>query len=175
MSDFAFTKVTSNVEQDLRAMMVVLWDLGPKKPDMPKKPAAMKKPSDHKGDWKEGDPDFDLAAIEFNETLEAYKAARAQYQRELKDFGDWHKRYGGPFEIAMYSCDAHDALERDPKRYCISARTRGRGDLKNFGLPEGVKPGPAQDENMRRIKAGEEDLRVALARDPVFGQQELRP
>lgn len=174
MSEMAFTKITSNVEQDLRAMMVVLWDTGPKKPEVPKKPATMKKPSDHKGEWKEGDSDYDLAMVEFSEALEAYKVARAQYQRELKDYADWHRKYGGPFEISMYSCDGHDALARDPERYFISSRTRGRSDLKNGGLPASLKPGPAQDENMRRIAAGEEDLRVALRRDPVFGEQEVR-
>lgn len=174
MSDFAFTKITSTNEQDLRSMMVVLWDTGPKRPDTPEKPVAPKKAADHKGEWKEGDPDYDLAMIEFKETLSDYEAARAQYKRELKDHADWQRRYGGPYELSMYSCDGHDALARDPARYCISSRTRGRGDLKNFGLPAGVKPGPAQDENMRRIAAGEEDLRVALRRDPVFGDQEVR-
>lgn len=148
--------------------MVWLWDLGPKKPETPKKPTAPKTTG------KEGDPEFDLAKLDFNEEIETYQAAREKYKRDLKDFADWTRKYGGPYELCQWSCDADDTLNRDPERYCISSRTRGRQDLKNHGLPAGVKPGPAQAENMRRRQEGDADLREARRRDPVFGEQEVR-
>lgn len=146
---------------------VWLWDTGPVKPKLPDKPIAPKS-------GKEGDPEYELAMVEFKETLSDYEAARAQYRRELKDHADWWKKFGGPFEMRMFSCDAHDALARGGARYAISSRTRGHERLKNGGLPVGMKPGPAHAENLRRQEAGESDLAEARRKDPVFGQQEMR-
>lgn len=156
---------------DQRLQMVVLWDLGPPKPEAPKRPKFVAPAS-----TKEGDPEYDLAKIEFREIMEQYDADLRAYGRAKTEFADWNKRYGGPYEIFnMFSCDAEDALARDPKRYCISARTRGHERRPNQGLPEGLKPGRGHFENLKRIEAGESDLAAARRADPVFGQQELRP
>lgn len=153
---------------------VWLWDIGPKKPEMPRKPSAPKAPAGHKGEWKEGDPEYELAMVEFKETLDAYTASRAQYRLDLAAYAAWNKRFGGPYELRQFSCDAHDTLQRDPERYFISSRTRGHEKKKNGGLPEGMKPGPAHAENLRREQAGHEEFEAAMRADPVFGQQEIR-
>lgn len=152
--------------QDRGTQMVVLWDLGPQKPTAPKRPAAPK--------GKEGDPEFDLAKIEFQDVLDEYQTALKAFGQAKKDYADWLKRVGGPIELTMWSCDAADSLARDPKRYCVSAATRGHEKLPNRGLPEGIKPGQGQIEQQRRIAAGDSDLEQLRRRDPVFGEQELR-
>lgn len=158
-----FTKVTSNNEADNRSMMVVLWDLGPSKPVQPKRPKA---PT-----GKEGDPAFELAKVEFAEELEEYQAEMKAHKQAKIDFAEFEKRYGGPYEIPMWSCDANDALERGQGRYCISSKTRGYEKTKNGGLPEGVKPGHGQAENERREREGIADFEAARRSDPVFGAE----
>lgn len=145
---------------------VVLWDLGPKKPEMPERPAAP--------DGKPGDAKYDLAMVEFKETLEDYERALKAFRQAKLDFEDFARRYGGPFEIEMWSCDASDSLQRDPKRYCISSKTRGHERRKNRGLPIGVSPGHGQAEQERRANEGDSDLMAAMRADPVFGNQEAR-
>ena len=152
--------------EDRGTQMVVLWDLGPEKPVAPKRPAAPK--------GKEGEPEYDLAKVEFQEQLDDYQAALKAYSKAKADYADWLKRVGGPIELTMWSCDAADSLARDAKRYCISASTRGHSHLPNHGLPEGRKPGNGHVEQQRRIAAGEADMEQLRRRDPVFGQQELR-
>ena len=153
--------------EDRGTQMVVLWDIGPQKPAQPEKPNA---PS-----GKVGEPAYELAKVEFDDTLQEYKAALEQYRRELKEFQAWHKRYGGPYEMFnVWSVDADDHLARDPKRYFVSASTRGHSGRPNRGLPEGLKPGPAHAENLRRIAQGESDMATIKQSDPVFGKVELR-
>ena len=161
-----FTKVTNNLEGDLDLTWVYLWDKGPVKPVPPKRPAL---PT-----GKQGDPEFDLAMIEFKETLEDYERALRLYSKAKDEFAEWQKNKGGPEELRMYSVNATEALQRDPERYCVSARTRGHGSRINQGLPEGIKPGRAHYENLARIAAGESDMEVARRSDPVFGD-EVRP
>jgi len=51
----------------------------------------------------------------------------------------------------------------------LSSRTRGSGNLENFGLPNGVKPGPGHRENLERAIAGDKEFIDALKADPHFG------
>lgn len=158
-----FTKVTNNLEGDLDLTWVYLWDKGPKKPSPPQRPDLPK--------GKIGDPEFDLAMIEFKEFLEDYERALKAYSKAKDDYAKWHKDNGGPFEIKMYSVNATEALQRDPDRYCVSAKTRGHGSRTNQGLPDGMKPGRAHFENLARIAAGESDMEQARRSDPVFGDE----
>ena len=162
-----FTKITNSLEGDNQTMMVVLWDLGPSKPEAPKRPVAPK--------GNAGDPEFDLALIEFKQEIEDYEAALKAYRQAKIDFAKFQERYGGPYEITQWSVDAADTLARDPNRYCISSRTRGYERAKNGGLPAGLKPGHGHAENLRRQQEGYADLEEARRRDPVFGTQEVRP
>lgn len=173
MSDFEvspFTKLSGGSDFQAMAnqasMYVILWDIGPLKPVAPVKPTAPK--------GKEGEPEYDVALVEFREELEVYTAARKTYLVALKDYGDWQKNQGGAIERQFYSCDAHDALARDPERYYISASTRGHEKLKNHGLPAGYKPGRGHAENVRRAMEGEEEFAKIRKADPVFGTPELR-
>lgn len=158
-----FTKVTNNLEGDLDLTWVYLWDKGPAKPVPPKRPVL---PT-----GKTGDPEYDLAMIEFKETLEDYERALRIYSKAKIDFSEWWEKNGGPYEIKRHSCDATEALERDPNRYCVSARTRGHGARTNQGLPDGMKPGKSHYENLARIEAGESDMEAARRSDPVFGSE----
>lgn len=166
MSDLAFTRITSNNAADNASMKVWLWDLGPSKPEAPKRPKAPV--------GKEGDPEYDLAMVDFREALGDYETGLKAYKQAKLDYADFEKRFGGPYEILMWSCDASDALDRAPKRYHISARTRGHEKAKNGGLPAGVQPGHGHAENLRRMAEGDADLAAAMRRDPVFGEQEMR-
>lgn len=190
-----FTRVTNSLGPELAKTFVILWDIGPHKPIQPKRP---KTPN-----GKTGQPEFEIAMLEFREDLEAYDAALKAYGRAKIEFAEWQKRQGGAIELTMYSCDAADALARDaanaplvdvlaedgnpvldeatgePKqvqrlRYFISASTRGHERDKNHGLPEGAKPGKGQAENMRRQREGEDEFLRARAADPVFGQEMTR-
>jgi len=151
---------------DQAASRVWLWDLGPKKPEMPKRPQM---PA-----GKEGEPAFDLAMVDFREQILDYETAVKAYRADKTAFDAFAVRYGGPYEISMWSADASDALKNDAHRYCISARTRGYTSLKNGGLPVGMKPGKGHAENMRRMAEGDADLAAIKRRDPVFGDQEAR-
>lgn len=158
---------------------VILWDVGPEKPKPPVKPALPEK-------GKSGDPEYELAKVEFEQALDDYRAALKDYKRLRDEYTEWHTRNGGPIELDFWSCDATDALGRDAAavknkknpqekpRYYLSSRTRGYGHLPNRGLPEGLRPGHGQAELERRMREGDEDLATALRKDPVFGQQELR-
>ena len=162
-----FTKVTNSLAPELAKTYVVLWDIGPLKPVAPKRPELPK--------GKEGEPEHDLAVLEFKEQLEDYGEALKAFKQAKIEHAKWQKDQGGAIELRMFSCDAHDALERDPARYHISASTRGHEKLKNHGLPAGYKPGKGQEENLLRAQQGEAEFAAARARDPVFGNPELRP
>jgi hypothetical protein len=158
------------------ASRVWIWDCGPPKPLPPKRPEVPK--------GKEGDPEYDLALIEFAELKDAYAAALKAYARDKDEFAKWQKDNGGPYLIAQWSCDAQDTFANDARavtegrqakrRYYMSSRTRGYSNLPNGGLPEGVKPGHKHAENMRREEAGDADMEYARRKDPVFGDQEIR-
>lgn len=161
---------------------VILWDTGPVKPVAPARPEVPK--------GKEGDPEYDLAKIEFAEALEDYQEALKTWKKAKIEYADWQKQNGGPIEIVMWSCDAFDALARDAAnapvtrnkvgeevkhlRYFISARTRGHSHLPNRGLPQGRRPGLGQAELERRMLEGDAELMAARRADPVFGKQETR-
>lgn len=167
MFDGEFTRVTNSLAPELAKTYVILWDIGPSKPAAPDKPTLPK--------GKEGDPEFDVAMVEFREALEEYQLAYKAFIQAKIDYAKWQKDQGGAIELRMFSCDAHDALARDPDRYHISASTRGHEKLKNHGLPKDHKPGKGQEENVRRAQQGEAEFNAARAKDPVFGNPELRP
>lgn len=167
MFEGEFTRVTNSLAPELAKTYVFLWDIGPIKPTAPVKPTLPK--------GKEGEPEHDLAVIEFKGELDEYAEALKAYGVAKKEFAAWQKNQGGAIELRMFSCDAHDALERAPDRYFISASTRGHDGLKNHGLPAGHKPGRGHEANIERARQGEAEFNSARARDPVFGNPELRP
>lgn len=161
-----FTKVTNALGAEMAKTFVILWDIGPKKPVAPNRPKAPK--------GTVGDAEHDLLMIEFKEEVETYEAGLKAYGQAKIEYAAWQKKEGGAIERLFYSCDAHDAMARDPSRYFISASTRGHEKLKNHGLPDGAKPGLGQAENMRRQREGEEEFLQARKADPVFGQEMTR-
>lgn len=167
----AHTKLSGGADfqamADQSVMHVWLWDLGPAKPVAPVRPKA---PTE-----KEGTPAYDLAMVDFREAIADYEAALKIHKLARDAYLDFERRFGGPHEIMQFSCDAQDTLVRDPKRYCVSSRTRGSSSLKNRGLPIGVKPGPGQAEQERREREGESELAAIRRADPVFGTHEARP
>ena len=172
----------SNVGPGLAAMadrersMVYLWDCGPTAPSAPKRPVAPR--------GKEGEPEFDLAMVDFRQALLDYEADLRTYGARKDEFAKWQTQNGGPFEIKMWSVDARAALEIEEravkeglvpaKRYFISSRTRSFESLPNQGLPGNMKPGKGHFENLRREREGEADLDEARRSDPVFGSREMR-
>lgn len=163
--------------QNRQTSQVWLWDCGPPPPVAPKRPAAPK--------GTEGNPDFDLAMIEFNIAKDEYAAELKAHGQRKVEFADFEKRYGGPYLIQRWSVDASEALANDARavkegrqpqrRYYLSSRTRGYETLPNGGLPSGLKPGHGHAENIRREREGDVDMELARQRDPVFGTQEIRP
>jgi hypothetical protein len=100
-----FSKVTNSLGPELAKTHVIMWDIGPHKPIAPKRP---KTPT-----GKLGQPDFDLAMVEFKEQLEDYEAELKAYSRAKQEYAAWQKNEGGAIERVMWSVDAFDALERD--------------------------------------------------------------
>lgn len=152
----------SDLNQDLDLMQVWLWDLGPTKPVHPERPEPPV--------GKEGTPLYDLKVIEWREEKENYDRALLQYREDKERWDRWQRDNGGPVEIPQYSVNAREAMERDPKRYTLSARTRGHGQLANRGLPLGMKPGHGQKMLEERQRQGLEDLDLARRGDPFFGE-----
>lgn len=156
-----------------KAQEVWLWDCGPEKPKPPTRPET---PS-----GKQGDPEYDLAVIEFKESLENYEEALKEYAAKKKEHAHWHKVIQGPVELVMWSVNARDALANDDRavkegrqeklRYYISSRTRGWSQAKNHGLPIGVKPGKGHQAALEREIAGEKEFVQALRNDPQFGME----
>lgn len=143
---------------DLPKMMVRVWDLGPSVPDTPDKPAL---PT-----GKEGSPEHDLALIDFKAAIANYETALKAFGQAKKDFAEWQKTYGGPYEKEMYSVDAREALEIEPERYLVSDDR-----LPNHGLPKGRKPGKWHHEEKQRQEELRRFTAQQRARDPVFGSQ----
>lgn len=156
-----FTKVTNTLGPELAKTYVMLWDIGPLKPVQPARPKVPV--------GKDGDPEFELAKIEFVEVLEKYQADLKAYGKAKIEHAEWQDKQGGALEIRMFSCDANDALSRDPDRYFISASTYGHESLKNHGLPAGYRPGKGHADNLRRAAEGDAEFALIRARDPVFG------
>ncbi|MCK1445424.1 hypothetical protein IVB43_23855 [Bradyrhizobium sp. 48] len=148
------------VDSDKGSMMVRMWDLGPLKPEAPEKPKLP--------EGKEGTPAHDLAMIDFDGALATYRSDLKAYGAQLKDFEEWHKKYQGPYEIEMFSIDAREAMAIAPDRYMVSDDR-----LDNHGLPKGRKPGKFHAEEKQRIAEASRARARELARDPVFGQQEI--
>jgi len=157
--------------------MVYLWDIGPPKPEPPRRPAVPK-------GGKEGEPEFDLAKLEFDIAMENYKTDLLSHAARKAEYATFERQWGGPHEEKMWSVDARDALERDAraveegrqavKRWFMSARTRGYEKLPNGGLPSNMKPGPGHFDNLRREQEGDADMAAAKRSDPVFGNQEMQ-
>jgi hypothetical protein len=160
---------------------VILWDIGPEKPKAPQRPPLPKKQA-------EGDPEYDLAKIEFNDQLAQYDADLRRHGQLKTEYQKWEREIGGPIELEFWSVDARDALVRDAAavkdgrqsrlRYFVSTSTRGytdnpnrRGEryLPNRGLPEGMSPGRGQAELARRRAVDDAELADAMRADPVFG------
>jgi hypothetical protein len=166
-----FSKYRSNLIEMHSDMKVWLWDCGPEKP---KPPARPEPPS-----GKEGDPEFDLAKIEFREKLETYEAGQKAFAKQREEFADWEVRHGGPIELLFWSCDARDCLRNDARaveeerqtkaRWHLSSRTRGYEKLPNKGLPEGMTFGRGHQAQLERQRQGEATFAEARKADPVFG------
>lgn len=159
---------------DHRSMQEVwIWDCGPEKPKAPERPKTPK--------GAIGEPEYDLAMIEFKEALEKYADDLKTYGAKKKEHAEFESRNGGPVEMVQWSCDARDTFRYDAEavrdgrqmkpRYHLSSRTRGHEKLPNLGLPDGVRPGKGQEENLRRLAESNADLYRARQRDPVFGQE----
>jgi hypothetical protein len=164
----------SDIDQDRQAQMVWLWDCGPEKPAVP---TRIKVPS-----GKAGDPEHDLALIEFREQLGDYEAALKAHRKAKIEYDEFMRAQGGPVEVKMWSVNAQDALRADNKaveegrqagrRWFISSRTRGYSNLPNDGLPPGVRPGRGQIENRQREQSAMESFQQAKRSDPAFGEME---
>lgn len=186
-----YAKYSNPLIDDLRSMHAWLWDCGPEKPKPPARPVAPK--------GKEGDPEFDLAKVEFAEDLDNYQAALKKWKADKEEFAEFENRYGGPIERRFWSVDARDAILNDLKavfdkrqnkpRYYVSMRTSKflRANLMarfqdvlqregvkldlTFGLPEGMAPGHGHKAEIERQIAGEKDFVEIMKRDPQFGQE----
>lgn len=144
---------------DFPSALVRLWDVGPLEPVAPKRPDLPK--------GKEGDPDYDLALIDFRGALATYETDLKAYGAAKKAFADWNKTYGGPYEIVNYhSADAYDALTNDPERYFVS-----RSDFPNHGLPKGRKPGPYHEAQKKQWAEDARQTRRLADQDPIFGRK----
>jgi hypothetical protein len=137
-------------------LLVRMWDTGPTAPKTPKRPKVP--------EGREGEPEYDLAMIEFKSTLSKYETALSRWGQEKRDFDDWHKTYDGPYELSMFSVEAREALQRDGKRYFVSDSR-----LDNHGLPTGMKPGIYHDQQRVLEAARQRELAATMAKDPVFG------
>lgn len=136
------------IVDDAPPMYFQIWDLGPSEPVAPTRP----KPP--KGDV--GEPEHDLAMIDFKRELAAYETGLETYGRQKREYLEWNDRFGGPYQIAWLSPDAREAMQNDPKRYVEK-------------LAKGVKPGKWQAEQEARLAQAERDMKTLAARDPVFG------
>ena len=154
------------LSRDQDQQRVWLWDIGPQKPEQPAKPKAPK--------GREGDPEYELSLVDFRHELSDYETAMERFRVLRAEHEEWQRRCGGPIQLVMWSCDAQDALARDPKRYFISSRTRGYAGLPNMGLPEAApKPGHGYAEQLRREQEGEEEFAAIRKADPVFGERQV--
>lgn len=171
-----FVKYRNPLIEANASLRVWVWDCGPEKPVPPERPIAPK--------GVEGDPEYDLAKLDFRELLEKYDDDLRRYGEQKKEYAEFQKRMGGPVEIWQWSVDARDTFRHDARaveqgrqkklRYYLSSRTRGYEKLKNRGLPVGIKPGHGHQANLERQIAGDKEFIAALKADPQFGQ-ELTP
>jgi hypothetical protein len=167
-----FSSYTNNLIDELGKSKVFLWDCGPEEPllpEEPEQPIAI------------GDPKYNVEMLRHRRALKRYEDELAIYDRNEREFREWHRNVRGPVERMMWSCDARDALEHDARavdegrqkkrRYYISSRTRGYEKIKNLGLPNGVTPGQGHTENIERQLAGEKEFVEVLKKDPQFGER----
>ena len=169
---------------DVHSNKVVLWDTGPRRPGAP--PAKPAMPAGEKGT-----PEYDLATLEFQDELEQYAEALKAHRAAKKEWDEFQRRWGGPYEIFnVWWVDARDMLSNgkcrkctncaqgqacESPRYMLSASSGSQyKHLKNRGLPEGMKPGRGQEEQLQRIKEGRDNFLREVRNDPVFGEQEMR-
>jgi hypothetical protein len=160
--------------RDLQA--VWLWDCGPEEPILPDEPIPPALPIT--------DPKYHLENLRHKRAVKRYEDELLIFERNEKEFQNWHKNIRGPVELRMWSTEARDALKYDAKaveegrqkkrRYFLSSRTRGSERIPNLGLPPGVMPGAGHIENLERQLAGEKEFVEILKADPQFGQ-ETRP
>lgn len=156
------TDGNNHMLQDQQSLLVKVWDCGPDAPQPPMRPVPP--------EGKEGSPAHDLAMIEFKGELAKYETDLVAYGRNRKDHAEWHKTYGGPYELEMYSVNAREAIAIEPTRYFVS-----HSSLPNHGLPKGRKPGPWHAQEKERQAEQKRLLAQAAARDPVFGTQGASP
>jgi len=150
---------------------VWLWDCGPEEPMPPDEPIPPALPIT--------DPKYHLENLRHKRAVKRFEDELVIYERMETEFQHWHRNIRGPVEVNMWSPNARDALEHDERavkegrqkkrRWYLSSRTRGSGNLENFGLPNGVKPGPGHRENLERAIAGDKEFIDALKADPHFG------
>ncbi len=163
--------ITSDVDVDKHLQQVFLWDIGPEKPTAPVRITVPKGVA--------GEPEYDLALLEFRDELASYEQALIAYRRARIEYDTFMRTNGGATESRHWSCDAQDALRNDAKaveegrqarrRWYVSSRTRGHERLANNGLPEGVRPGRQQAENRAREASAMEIFAQAKRSDPNFG------
>jgi hypothetical protein len=154
------------------AQTVWMWDCGPEEPIIPEEPEP---PA-----LLPSDPKHALAMMRHRRAVKKYEDDLAIYDRNEREFQNWHRNIRGPVEMAMWSTEARDALEHDgravtenrqkKRRYYVSSRTRGWEKTKNYGLPIGIEPGAGHQENLERQLAGEKEFIDALRKDPQFGR-----
>lgn len=155
---------SNDLLREQMTMRVKLWDLGPSKPVAPGKPKPPK--------GQDGDPDYELAKIEFREVLDQYADDLKRYAQAKKEYAQFLTQWGGPYEIEMWSVDARDALINHgennqyghPPRYYVKDRR-----LPNDGLPEGMKPGHGHRTQLERRAAGDAEFEEQRRKDPQFG------
>lgn len=138
-----------------RADHVSVWDIGPVRVVPPTAPVAPVESKELKG------ADFQVALIEYEDALEAYRVDLRAYGEAKKHLVAWHRANGGPLKVSMWSTDAVHALTTDPERYFLE-------------LPKGLKPGKAQAENDRIAEMTEAELNEAREKDPQFGKGTAR-
>lgn len=138
------------VDPSAGSLLVRIWDLGPKAPELPEKPNLP--------EGKEGTPAHDLAMIDFRAELSAYEAGLVAFKREKTEFDRWHKEYAGPYRFETHSVNAREAIQIDPERYVAE-------------LPKGRKPGKWHAEQLEREAEARRTFAQTVARDPIFGNQ----
>lgn len=138
------------VDPSAGSLLVKIWDLGPKAPELPARPALP--------EGKEGTPAHDLAMIDFRAELSAYETGLLAYRYEKTEFDRWHKEFAGPYRFETHSVNAREAIQIDPERYVAE-------------LPKGRKPGKWHHEQLEREEAARRTFAQTVARDPIFGNQ----
>lgn len=120
---------------------VVLWDIGPERPAPPVKP----KPPNRGPDEAE----YDLAMIDFRLAIADYEAALGRFRQAKIEYDDFQTRYGGPYEIPFWSCDAQDALRYDREAAETAAEAGYRAEIAKAPDPKAAKAVVKQEPRLR--------------------------